>query len=88
MRFEPDFVLFLQEKKGESLLQYQIFIEPKGTHLLEHDKWKEDFLLEIESLGLTPKMLVDDKEYKIWGFPFFNSDKRGTEFAEAMEKLV
>ena len=36
--FEPDFVLFLREKTG-NLLTYQIFIEPKGKHLKEHDKW-------------------------------------------------
>jgi len=36
--FEPDFVLFLQEKNGK-MLTYQIFIEPKGKHLKEHDKW-------------------------------------------------
>jgi type III restriction enzyme len=87
-RFEPDFLLFLQEKTGEKLLQYQIFIEPKGTHLLEHDKWKEDFLLEIEKIGVTPQMLVDDIEYKIWGMPFYNRDEYGPEFSEAMGKLV
>jgi type III restriction enzyme len=87
-RFEPDFLLFLQEKNDEKLLQYQIFIEPKGAYLLEHDKWKEGFLLEIEKLGVVPKMLVDDIEYKIWGMPFYNRDERETEFAEAMGKLV
>lgn len=35
--FEPDFVLFLQEKKGK-LLTYQLFIEPKGKYLKEHDQ--------------------------------------------------
>ncbi|MDM8539031.1 hypothetical protein QUF70_19950, partial [Desulfobacterales bacterium HSG17] len=44
--FEPDFVLFLREKNGD-MLTYQIFIEPKGKHLKEHDKWKQDFLKEV-----------------------------------------
>ena len=44
--FEPDFVLFLHKKNG-NMLTYQIFIEPKGKHLKEHDKWKQDFLKEI-----------------------------------------
>jgi len=35
--FEPDFVLFLQEKGG-NLLTYQLFIEPKGKYLKEHDQ--------------------------------------------------
>ncbi|HBO33719.1 MAG TPA: hypothetical protein DD636_03110 [Anaerolineaceae bacterium] len=30
--FQPDFVLFLQEKSGE-LITYQLFIEPKGKFL-------------------------------------------------------
>jgi len=41
--FEPDFVLFLRKKSGK-LLTYQVFIEPKGKHLKEHDKWKEQFM--------------------------------------------
>ena len=36
----------LQAKRGEELT-YQVFIEPKGNHLVAHDKWKEDFLKEI-----------------------------------------
>ena len=28
-RFEPDFVLFLQEKNSDEKITYQIFIEPK-----------------------------------------------------------
>ena len=27
---------------------YQLFIEPKGEHLVEKDKWKEELLLKIE----------------------------------------
>lgn len=45
--FEPDFVLFVKNKKQENL-HYQIFIEPKGEHLTEHDKWKESFLNDIK----------------------------------------
>ena len=32
--FQPDFLLLLKDKKQKDLY-YQIFIEPKGTHLLE-----------------------------------------------------
>ena len=41
-----DFILFCKERQGEEL-NYQIFIEPKGGHLIGVDKWKEDFLKEI-----------------------------------------
>lgn len=39
-RFEPDFLLFLQKRGTDEYLQEQIYIEPKGSHLLEKDKWK------------------------------------------------
>lgn len=71
-RFEPDFVLFLERKDGDAVEQFQIFIEPKGTHLLEHDAWKEKFLRELKSKA---KVLVDDDKYKILGLPFYNVDK-------------
>jgi type III restriction enzyme len=41
--FQPDFALFLREESGEMSV-YQLFVEPKGAHLREHDRWKEEFL--------------------------------------------
>ena len=29
-RFEPDFLLYMKEKKAKDAVQYQVFIEPKG----------------------------------------------------------
>lgn len=74
--FEPDFVLFLQEKNGK-MLTYQIFIEPKGKHLKEYDKWKEKFLKEInekykdEILEFITKRKT--QKYRIIGVPFYNN---------------
>jgi type III restriction enzyme len=45
---EPDFVLFLKETKSKKSLIYQLFIEPKGKHLIENDIWKEVFLYQID----------------------------------------
>ena len=39
-RFEPDYLLFLHKQNGDGYEQLQVFIEPKGTHLVERDKWK------------------------------------------------
>ena len=86
-RFEPDYLLFLHAPKNEGYEQLQVFIEPKGTHLVETDKWKEDFLLEIEGTAVPRKVYVDDNDYKIWGFHFFNQDVRATEFDYDMKKL-
>lgn len=86
-RFEPDYLLFLHSPKSEGYEQLQVFIEPKGTHLVETDKWKEDFLLEIEGTAIPRKVYVDDNDYKIWGFHFFNQDLRASEFAGDIDKL-
>jgi len=71
---EPDFVLFLSKKNQTGNLYYQIFIEPKGKHLKATDQWKEDFLISIKSQH-TLKQIWKDKEYIIWGMPFFNHDE-------------
>lgn len=67
--FEPDFILFCKQK-AKTALAYQIFIEPKGNHLLKHDKWKEDFLQEIrdEKLALS----INTDKYRLTGLPFYN----------------
>ena len=87
-RFEPDYLLFLHAPKKEGYEQLQVFIEPKGTGYIANDKWKEDFLLEIEGTAVPRKVYVDDNDYKIWGFHFFNQDDRATEFANDFAKLL
>ncbi|NLL65497.1 MAG: DEAD/DEAH box helicase family protein [Clostridiaceae bacterium] len=86
-RFEPDFLLFLQKHGTEGYLQEQIYIEPKGSHLLQEDKWKEDFLLKIEEQGIPVKKYVDDNEYRIFGLPFFNKELRMEEFATSFNRI-
>ena len=73
-RFEPDYVLFLQRDKADGFEQLQIFIEPKGTQLLEKDAWKEKFLLQLKDEAIPVKLLRDDNVYKIWGLHFFNQE--------------
>lgn len=60
----------------------------KGTHLVDGDKWKEDFLLDLEATAVPKKTFVDDNKYKIWGFHFFNQDVRSAEFADDMQRIV
>ncbi len=71
--FEPDFVLFLQEKEGK-LLTYQLFIEPKGKYLKEHDQWKQDLLKDITS-KFADKIIDfgENKKYRLIGVPFYNN---------------
>lgn len=87
-RFEPDYVIFLQKGKTDGFEQLQIFVEPKGTQLLEKDKWKEDFLLQIKSEAIPVKTYVDNNKYKIWGLHFFNQDTRMKDFDIEMQNIV
>lgn len=86
-RFEPDYILYLCKKHTDSSEQLIVFVEPKGNHLLESDKWKEDFLLELKEKAIPVVTFVDDNDYKIWGFHFFNTEYRSTEFAADMATL-
>ncbi|MDR3232996.1 MAG: DEAD/DEAH box helicase family protein [Planctomycetaceae bacterium] len=87
-RFEPDFLLFLRKKGETQGTQYQVFIEPKGEHLVQHDQWKEDFLQLIESDSEVIK-LTDDTNltYRIIGLPFYKhwNTKEFTEGLSAIE---
>lgn len=87
-RFEPDYVLFLQRDKADGFEQIQIFIEPKGTQLLEKDAWKEKFLLQLKDEAIPVTVFVDDNDYMIWGFHFFNQDTRMADFDDDLAKLT
>ena len=72
---EPDFALFLKYKEKDTLLLYQLFIEPKGGQLLATDKWKEDFLLNIER-NYAIEVFLENSQFKIIGLPFYNEDNK------------
>ena len=82
--FEPDFILFCKQKKDKELT-YQVFIEPKGAHLVAHDKWKEDFLKEIREEERTIKIYTDN--YLITGVPFYNNENEN-EFKKTLEDTL
>lgn len=84
---EPDFVLFLLRNDPVQSLQYQIFIEPKGGHLLETDYWKEQFLKALKKEH-NLEMLWLDCKYIIWGMPFFNEKLRKSEFENEFNNLL
>lgn len=78
--FEPDYVLIANDKRDASV-SWQIFIEPKGGHLIEGDKWKEDFLKDISD---NAEVIADDDNVRIVGLPFYNSDiERGSNVVES-----
>ena len=82
---EPDFVLFMTEKNSSKELIYQLFIEPKGEHLLINDIWKEKFLLDLNSNAKVE--LFENQEFKLIGLPFYNKNIKETEFDEALKAI-
>jgi type III restriction enzyme len=87
--FEPDFVLFLKEKDTEKKLTYQLFIEPKGDGFTDKDKWKEEFLEQINVKAKIKKidMLYEDEKFKVVGLPFYNYQTRQKFEDKFKEKL-
>ncbi len=84
--FEPDFVLFLREKNGD-MLTYQIFVEPKGRHLREHERWKEDFLKQIKEKSMGKMLEFQTKKYQVVGVPFYNNENEN-EFWATLESAL
>lgn len=82
--FEPDFILFCKQNKGKELT-YQVFIEPKGAHLMANDKWKEDFLKDIRDEKTVIK--IDTDKYLITGVPFYNNANEN-EFKTSLEDTL
>lgn len=94
-RFEPDYLLFIRKKKiNNDNIDYQVFVEPKGDHLLLEDNWKEIFLESIKNNSKLKRNsgknfeLIKNGNYFILGLPFFNRNFRKKEFKEAIEKFL
>lgn len=83
--FEPDFVLFLKDE-DDKIYNYQLFVEPKGDHLIKHDFWKEDFLSEINITKIKPTIMKDE-EYVIYGLPFYNKNQE-SKFREELSNIL
>ena len=88
--FMPDFILLLKDKQTsssnsmEDFLHYQIFIEPKGEHLVENDLWKETFLEAITvEYGRDKILQKDTPHYRLIGLPFFTDNKKNRQFTES-----
>lgn len=89
-RFEPDFYFFAKPKDSRDFEILQCFIEPKGGHLEDMDKWKEEFL---KSLLEMPKMVENDEKgyhrqkVKVMGMPFFTEDRQN-EFDKSFVRIL
>ena len=88
--FEPDFVLFLREKNGNTLIR-QVFIEPKGKYLQKHEKWKADFLEQIKEKFAGEVLEFNTQrgtqKYRLIGVPFYNNQDE-KQFRESLESVL
>ena len=86
-RFEPDFLLFIKKTNTTNKdVIYQGYVEPKGQYLLLNDKWKEDFLKQIQDYSVPLGLFADN--YKIFGLPFFNEEERKSDFEKAIADFI
>lgn len=78
-RFEPDFVLFLNNKDKQENVTYQVFIEPKGNQFKDQqwlfwknsqEWWKQLFLDQINKEAEILDM--NFWNYKLIWLPFYN----------------
>ncbi|RCW28791.1 DEAD/DEAH box helicase family protein [Marinilabilia salmonicolor] len=81
---EPDYVLLMTEKDSGENLFYQLFIEPKGAHLIPIDDWKEKFFADIEEEAI----LHENDKIRIIGMPFYNKAEKETQFKEKLTEIL
>jgi type III restriction enzyme len=82
---EPDFFALFQGKKDGKSVSLQVFIEPKGDHLLAHDQWKEHFLMDIKEKGRVT-LLIESEDFLVWGMPFYNKSEEKS-FSSAFDSV-
>ncbi|QYI99813.1 DEAD/DEAH box helicase family protein [Thalassovita mediterranea] len=86
--FEPDFLLFLKKKGAAKATMMQLFIEPKGQHLLQDDAWKADFLSDVHKEARI-ELVTQSKDYAVYGLPFFNeTGATNKTFKDAFEPFL
>jgi len=83
--FMPDFLLYMKNAD----YTYQVFLEPKGEHLLLKDQWKEAFLQSLNTRE-DVEILSENEQVRLIGLRFYTSDaERKALFREEFqEKLI
>lgn len=79
--FLPDFVLYLA---NESFI-YQIYIEPKGTQLLDQDQWKEDLLTSISPESVD--VIGENDHVNLYGVKFYVAGDR-RKFRDTINEFI
>jgi len=85
--FEPDFVLFLTEKVTGKSLIYELFIEPKGQHLIAYEQWKEAYLKRIEPEHRV-SVVLQNRDFRLVGLPFYNEQVKKEQFESEFRRVL
>lgn len=87
-RFSPDYMMIINDVVNKQMY-YQCLFEPKGGHLIAHDDWKEQVLIDLHQESQISfnhhshddyQTYLDEikqnnyQEIKCLGFKFFNSE--------------
>lgn len=82
--FMPDFIMLMKDK-AETIVYYQVFLEPKGDDRLIQDAWKEKMLADIND----PNQIVidSDENIRLIGIKFFADSQRQSFHDDFSEKL-
>ncbi len=83
--FEPDFLLFMKRANTNGYENYQIFIEPKGNHLVEHDEWKQTFMSQVNNEANLTFTTMGGDSFRVFGMPFYNENDK-VNFDKAMKE--
>jgi len=81
--FEPDFLLYFTREKEN--MNYMLFVEPKGENLKEIDKWKQDFMLQIEDKAIIEGNDSGLRNYKVIGLKFYTENDN--HFPDSMQEM-
>lgn len=85
-RFYPDYVMFLKKKNGNTIT-YEVFVEPKGKHLQDKDRWKETFLKNIKTQADT-HVIAENLQYRILGVGQFYNQSTENQFRDELNQTL
>ena len=84
--FYPDYVMYLKKKNGDTIT-YQVFVEPKGIHLQDKDRWKENFLKKIKTQADT-HVIAENLHYQILGVGHFYNQNAENDFKDTLKDTL
>lgn len=80
--YMPDFILVLDD--GNVI--YQVYMEPKGSQLLDRDAWKQDLLESIKPENI--EIIGETREVRLYGVKFYTTNDSRNVYEELKQKKL